>query len=225
MRRFPARFEGVSLSAFGEPSARITCDAKDIPLPGQAVLSRHDHLKDSLRKLIFPAGSSPDGFITDIAPDPRWNYGDLLDLLGPLGKGFTPPLATSKWLLVSFQQPPVKLLPLIDLGLERGVSITLFTNDAIPAVPPQVEVNPDLTDALRWADFFAIDLLLDDFSKLRSLLEINDLNNIPLDGQVLLTTPIPCGFGACGACSVKGQHSWKLACREGPVFDLSDLAW
>jgi succinate dehydrogenase/fumarate reductase-like Fe-S protein len=114
---------------------------------------------------------------------------------------------------------------LIDAGLERGVSITLFTDDAIPAVPPQVEVNPEFRDALSWADFVAIDLLMEDLSILRSLLGINDLDNIPLDSQILLTTTMPCGFGTCGACSVRGQHSWILACKEGPVFDLSDLAW
>jgi hypothetical protein len=29
----------------------------------------------------------------------------------------------------------------------------------------------------------------------------------------------------CGVCGVKGRRGWRLACKDGPVFDLNDLEW
>jgi NAD(P)H-flavin reductase len=35
---------------------------------------------------------------------------------------------------------------------------------------------------------------------------------------------MPCGGVAdCGACAVETRLGWKLACEDGPVFDLIDL--
>lgn len=34
-----------------------------------------------------------------------------------------------------------------------------------------------------------------------------------------------CGVGACLGCAVKTQRGYERACKEGPVFDLSDIIW
>jgi hypothetical protein len=31
-------------------------------------------------------------------------------------------------------------------------------------------------------------------------------------------------MGKCGVCAVKVKRGWKMACVDGPVFDLKDLA-
>jgi dihydroorotate dehydrogenase electron transfer subunit len=42
--------------------------------------------------------------------------------------------------------------------------------------------------------------------------------------QVLLTdVPFACGVGACMSCAVEGERGLRLACIDGPVFDLKDL--
>jgi len=36
--------------------------------------------------------------------------------------------------------------------------------------------------------------------------------------------PMPCGgLGDCGLCAVDLKRGWKLACKDGPVFDLNEL--
>jgi ferredoxin len=45
------------------------------------------------------------------------------------------------------------------------------------------------------------------------------------EGQMLIHTPVPCGGMAdCGICAVTLRSGWKLACKEGPVFDWKALA-
>ena len=47
---------------------------------------------------------------------------------------------------------------------------------------------------------------------------------VRFEAQVLVLVPMPCGgMGECGVCAVKIQRGWKLACKDGPVFDLEDL--
>ena len=44
-------------------------------------------------------------------------------------------------------------------------------------------------------------------------------------GQISLEAPMPCGIGVCLGCVVpltKGGHA--RVCREGPVFDIGEVA-
>jgi dihydroorotate dehydrogenase electron transfer subunit len=41
--------------------------------------------------------------------------------------------------------------------------------------------------------------------------------------QALVVPPMPCGVGACGGCAVSTYRAPKLACTDGPVFDLLRL--
>jgi len=42
--------------------------------------------------------------------------------------------------------------------------------------------------------------------------------------QVLVRTPVPCGgIAECGVCAVTLKSEWKLACKDGPVFDWGEL--
>jgi dihydroorotate dehydrogenase electron transfer subunit len=44
------------------------------------------------------------------------------------------------------------------------------------------------------------------------------------EAQILIHTPVPCGGVAeCGVCAVTSKSGWKLACRDGPVFDWREL--
>ncbi len=225
MRHVPSRFEGVSTSPLGEPVARISCAPRDLPKPGQAFLSHHSRQDSALRKLMFPIQLNPEGFISDTPPEPAWNYGDALDLWGPLGDGFTPPQGVMKWLLVSLGQPPLKLLPLVDVALRDGAAVALYTDDRVPEIPPQVELNPDIHEAILWADYVAVNLSIESRHDYKNKLGITKAENLPAKSQVLISSPMPCGLGTCGACAVRGTPGWKLACVDGPVFPLADLEW
>ena len=41
--------------------------------------------------------------------------------------------------------------------------------------------------------------------------------------QALVTPPMACGVGACQGCAVEMRRGIRLACTDGPVFDL--LEW
>jgi len=44
------------------------------------------------------------------------------------------------------------------------------------------------------------------------------------EAQVLIRTPVPCGGVAeCGVCAVTVKSNWKMACKDGPVFDWRDI--
>jgi NAD(P)H-flavin reductase len=37
---------------------------------------------------------------------------------------------------------------------------------------------------------------------------------------------MPCsGLADCGVCAVPARRGYKLACKDGPVFDLDELDW
>lgn len=41
--------------------------------------------------------------------------------------------------------------------------------------------------------------------------------------QALVAPPMACGVGACQGCAVPVERGIKLACTDGPVFDLREL--
>jgi dihydroorotate dehydrogenase electron transfer subunit len=41
--------------------------------------------------------------------------------------------------------------------------------------------------------------------------------------EALVVPPMPCGVGACQGCAVSTHRAPKLACTDGPVFDLLRL--
>ncbi len=43
--------------------------------------------------------------------------------------------------------------------------------------------------------------------------------------QVSVEARMACGFGVCLGCSVKTINSYRLACRDGPVFNSSEFLW
>ena len=62
---------------------------------------------------------------------------------------------------------------------------------------------------------------------LKALAEICTEKNIP--GNVSLETLMACGFGACVGCAVvmrqkqDNTNKYKLACKDGPVFDITEV--
>ena len=95
-------------------------------------------------------------------------------------------------------------------------------------MPASYEINPLrlLPDALAWADFLALDAPLPRLAELRSLLGLRPDQHLPCLAQVLVETPMPCGGVAeCGVCAVPARRGWKLACQDGPVFNLDELEW
>jgi dihydroorotate dehydrogenase electron transfer subunit len=151
-----------------------------------------------------------------------------LDLVGPLGNGFELPREVQRLGLVALGDTISRLMPLVGQIEHSQRGVTLFTNLPLPRIPAYLEAYPlpSLVEALDWPDFLVIDLPLERLPELRDILGLADGRSLACPTQVLVTTPMPCaGLAQCGACAVPGRRGWKLACEDGPVFDLHQLKW
>ncbi|HLC06277.1 MAG TPA: hypothetical protein VJK02_24855 [Anaerolineales bacterium] len=225
MRRFLAQVESIGLYPSGQSGLRVATPARDVPRPGQPFLALQPGKSESTRTVLYPFELTPHGFLCIAPPDRIWRPGDELDLLGPIGPGFKPPPATRRWLLLSVDTEAEPLLPLIRLANARGAAISLWAS-AIPSdLPPDVEVATDLPASLDWADFVAVNATPAGLPELRRLLPLRSDLHIGVRAQALIVGPMPCGIGGCMACAVRARRGWKLACLDGPVFPVEDLAW
>lgn len=223
------RVTEVRLEAGGHMEALIACPAGAIPEAGQYTLaSDPDDREAPLGVPVFLAKKSTQGFWACSPMALPWRPGTRLDLSGPLGHGFVLPRDTQRLGLVALGETPTRLMPLVHQVSSRHTGVTLFTDLPLPSMPASLEAYPfsSLADALDWPDFMAIDLPLDSLPELRALLRIRDGNRLPFPAQVLITTPMPCaGLARCGVCAVPSVRGYKLACEDGPIFDLSTLKW
>jgi dihydroorotate dehydrogenase electron transfer subunit len=178
------------------------------------------------RSMLIPFELTNRGFECTAPSERNWGAGDELDLLGPIGRGFKPPAASRRWLLLSIDTAAGPLMPLVQLARDQGASISIWANTALSELPPDVEIATDLQGAIDWSDYLAICATPSGLPGIRSLPGLT--NGPPLAGiqaEALLLSPMPCGFGGCMACAVRVRHGWKLCCQDGPVFPLEALAW
>ena len=203
--------------------ARIVCPNPLIPGPGQYLLASRG-VDSSLPVPIFHTDSAPQGF-TGPALD-SWKPGDVLHLRGPLGHGFTLPAAARKVGLVAFDGPPSHLRGLIPLALRQDASVVLLCSSTTDHLPDEVEVQPvsALDEIAQWADYVAVDADRDNVPELLQRLGARMPLRALSAAQILVRTPIPCGgLADCGVCALTTRNEWKLACKEGPVFNLSGI--
>jgi len=172
--------------------------------------------------------------------------GDILDVIGPLGTGFSLPDHLRNLLLVSDGQTIDPLLGQMSRAIGAGISVTLALGGSraanlypVSALPPMVEFQAAtldgslghrgpvvdlLPDLLTWADAVCAvgsptlyRALQTQAEKVRLRAESNYLFG--------LVTPdrMACGVGACMICAMATKAGLKLSCSDGPVFDLTGL--
>ena len=217
----------------GRRQARISCASDLIPAPGQYLLAG-DASDSPLPVPLFSTESTPSGvamapwshFIA-CAPIPAtWTPGTEITLRGPLGHGFALPDSARRVALVAFEDSPSRLRGLIAPALKQGAAVALVCDSEENQLPDEVEAHPlsALDDVLAWADYVAFDVARENLPRLRE--RLGDLNQMSAgkEAQALIHTPIPCGgIAACGVCAVTLKSGWRLACKDGPVFDLREI--
>ncbi len=170
--------------------------------------------------------------------------GDKLDMLGPLGNGFTiDPKAKNLLLLAGgigiaplgfLAQEALRLGHTVHLLLGAPSARQLYPMRNLPTVSELLTATEDgstgekgmLTDILpRFLDradqIFAcgpIGMYQDMLAKHGGLLK-----NKPV--QISLEMRMGCGIGVCYACTVKTRDGLKQVCKDGPVFNLQDVMW
>ncbi|MDR0697508.1 MAG: dihydroorotate dehydrogenase electron transfer subunit [Christensenellaceae bacterium] len=55
------------------------------------------------------------------------------------------------------------------------------------------------------------------------LVMLKNLTSIDKNGELSLESRMGCGFGACMGCSIKTKSGYKRVCKEGPVFNASEV--
>jgi hypothetical protein len=203
--------------------ARIACPESLIPGPGQYLLASHG--PDALFPVpIFHTDLAPQGFIGPAREG--WKPGDSLAVRGPLGRGFSLPASARKVALIAVDGPPSYLRGLIPPALQQNAAVVLLCDASADHLPDVVEIQPvsALREIMQWADFVALDARRENLKELMEKMGGSKSKFIPYGAQVLVHASMPCGgLADCGVCALTTQSDWKLICREGPVFDLSDL--
>jgi NAD(P)H-flavin reductase len=204
---------------------RVSCPSNLIPSPGQYLLAG-DESNSPLPVPLFHTDSAPQGFIASAPIPDSWNPGTELHLRGPLGHGFGLPLTVRKVGLIAFDNSPARLRGLIRPALNQDAAVVLVYNSSVENLPDEVEAHPlsALNDIVEWADYLAFDVARENLNQMRE--RLGKLNQVASgkDAQVLVHTAVPCGGVAeCGICAVTLKSSWKLACKDGPVFGWREL--
>lgn len=205
--------------------ARLACPEKLIPSAGQYLLA--SDASDSLLPVsLYYTDSAPQGFIASAADAVSWKPGDILYLRGPLGRGFALPALARKIGLVAFDDSPARLRSLIQPALKKGASVVLVSDYAANSLPDEVEVQPlsAVGEILKWADYIALDVSRENLPELMERLGQRNQLSALHEAQILIRAQMPCGgIAECGVCAVTTKSGWRMTCKDGPVFDLSEF--
>jgi hypothetical protein len=226
----------IQIDENGDRSARVDSPAPFYQGPGKYILAFNPgDLDAALGIPLFPVGlcRSQDKMEKPaLGPIPStWTPGTRFNFWGPLGRGFNPPANVQRLALAAFGGTTARLQPLISPAIQSKADIAIFSNEKNQKdhLPTAVEIHPlsSLAENLSWPSYLAIDIPLDQLPNLRSVLNLNPQDRIPIATQVLVQVPMPCsGIADCGACAVPTRkNSYKLACKDGPVFDINELDW
>jgi len=168
--------------------------------------------------------------------------GDSLDLLGPLGNGYTIYPDTKNLLLVAGGIGVAPLVFLAQKALKQVGSVTLLlgapaTNQLYPKnlLPPEVKLITATEDGSSGQKGLVTDLLPDftdgadqlfacgPLPMYQSMAAQKLLEKKPV--QISLEVRMGCGLGVCYGCTVKTKSGLRQVCKDGPVFELGDVLW
>jgi dihydroorotate dehydrogenase electron transfer subunit len=167
--------------------------------------------------------------------------GQPINLLGPLGQGFTlQPNNRNLLLLTDAVRAPL-LFDLSDAMLDRGGRVTLLVHGTVealttltPLLPIPVEIRQATTETAwteqiaeltPWADQVCVALPQAQLSTVAGLIRQHRFRVDATFAQVLVEADLLCGVGACLACVVPVRDAgYTRACVHGPVMALTEIA-
>ena len=176
--------------------------------------------------------------------------GQGVDVIGPLGNGFTLPVPSSTHIvLIGGGVGIVSLYPLAEAlrGKPLIVLIGGRTREDILCVGDYKKLNSNIFIATEDGSLGYKGTVIDLFESRRKEFAKDNHYSIyscgPLEMlkglapavksegifcEVSLENRMACGFGACWGCVVKTNDpkaSYQRVCKEGPVFNLEDIVW
>ena len=242
--------DGVFLLEIQAPRIAITAH------PGQFVMVACGQGFDPLLRRPFSIHRvTPDGtvhlLLKVVGQGARWlsqlSPGDLLDVIGPLGRGFLSPherpialvgggigIAPLLFLAERLADPASQFPPpLALLGAKTRIEILHLTAAFVQAGCEVITATDDgshghhgmITDLLP----FHLGNVRQMFScgphaMMATVAQFCDEQNIPC--QVSLEAHMACGLGACLGCTIQAADGgYRHVCSHGPVFQAKEVAW
>ncbi len=169
--------------------------------------------------------------------------GDNIDLLGPLGNGYSIHPASHHLLLVAGGIGIAPLGFLAQKALNQGCSVTLLLGAPTATqlyprhfLPDEAEIIIATDDGTTGKKGM-ITNLLPNFTGYAdqifacgpiAMYQTMSLNKQRLKGksvQISLEVRMGCGRGVCYGCTVRTKSGLKQVCKDGPIFDLDDILW
>ena len=203
---------------------RISHQLSRLPEPGEYFLAFVPGSSQGLPIALFPYEMDTDSLALRGNFPVEWQPGTSINIQGPLGNGFHPPSIAGKIALLALDASlSDRLYALMLQSLSRGLAVA-WVADSIPQqFPPQVELlaSSDLVEAVNWSDYSAAAVTLPGLGSIIN--RFNHHADLKKKVEVLIDVPLICGSARCGVCAVETKKGWKLACKDGPVFNLEEV--
>ncbi|MFC1987491.1 dihydroorotate dehydrogenase electron transfer subunit [Chloroflexota bacterium] len=171
------------------------------------------------------------------------NQGDVVELFGPLGNGFSIYHGSQKLLLVAGGMGIAPLFFLSQQALREKCSVTLllgaqtksqlYPKELLPPLIKAVTITNDdsnynkgqVNELLpKYVDGVDLILACGPLAMYKDMAaRYPKLKNKPV--QVSLEVRMACGRGICYGCTIKTRQGLKKVCQDGPVFELNDILW
>jgi len=219
--------------------------------PGQFVMVRcGEGFKHQLRRPLsihqLADGSNLAFLFNVVGKGTHWlaqcQVGDTIDLLGPLGNGYSIHPESHKLLLLVGGIGIAPLRFLAQQALNQGCSVRLLLGTSTATqlyprhlLPPEAELIITTEDGTAGKKGMITDLLPDfvDWADQIFACGPTEMYQSMATQKLLKTKPVQislevrmgCGRGVCYGCTVKTKGGLKQVCNDGPIFALEDILW
>ncbi len=177
--------------------------------------------------------------------------GETVDIFGPLGNGYTINPDSKNLLLVAGGMGIAPLYFLAEAAAGEGKKVTIINGAQscdclLPVTPSQrlfnggvhpadfnvVCATDDGSEGFKGMATQLIPHYLEGIDQVfacgpvamyRSMARIPELKDIPV--QLSLEIVMGCGVGVCYGCTIKTKSGLKQVCKDGPVFEMGEVAW
>ena len=170
--------------------------------------------------------------------------GNNVDLLGPLGNGYSIQSGSHNLLLLAGGIGIAPLYFLAQEALRKEYSVTLLHGARTKShlypkhlLPPGLEVILFTEDGSVGQKGMITDFLPDFADRADQIFacgpslmyhtmaaQSQQLLKVK-SAQISLEVRMGCGLGVCYGCTVKAKNGLKQVCKDGPIFDLDDILW
>ncbi len=166
----------------------------------------------------------------------------IIDILGPLGNGYSINDDAENLLLVAGGMGIAPLMFLAESATSKGKKVTLllgaqkaetvFPDSLLPAGIQYIVTTDDGSMGIKGRTTDILPDYLDEADRIfacgpapmyRTMNKYNLLKDKPC--QISLEIRMACGMGVCYGCAIKTKQGLNQVCHDGPVFDFADVLW